>query len=132
MTSDEPVSWHGRNPGRQAGQWRPRCSGCFGEGDLVTQLGQLAGQLTSATLRIDPLSEVIPAQVVIRLGGIDDVVDDHQNRMRDRDRSLLLTDTPCQPPKLRAQIVILGAGSGPGGLNQRIGQPLIALRVRPE
>src|SRR5215216_4200089 len=103
----------------------PSCGEGF-EGDLVAEGLELGnGSLASAVgVAAD---EVVATKVgIVTIIG-EQMPGDHQDRVADRARRLLLANPAGQPPELRRQVGVAAAGRRPGAFGQHLTQPAVAL-----
>jgi len=88
---------------------------------------ELADEPVALAVGVGPAGEVVAAEVgVVAVVG-QQVTADDQDGVADRDGRLLLADPAGQPPELRGQVGLAGAGGGPGALGEDVGEPLVAV-----
>src|SRR5439155_1949931 len=92
-----------------------------------TEIFQALDVVTSQAFGLETVEEV-SAQVLVGRTFFEHMVEDHQNRVADRDQSALPAPASRQASVLRRQIGVLAVAGRPSGLQQAPFQPAIARR----
>src|SRR5215472_18246938 len=100
------------------------------EGHLKAKSFEAVDQIASEALGVQTV-EVGAAQIVIRPAIFEDVVDDLQNRMGQRNARTLLTAPRRQASESGCQKAVLGMARRLGRQHQRASQPTTPLRRPP-
>ena len=104
----------------RGGRW----GGLKGHGEA--KLFELGDETACSPFRILAFGEVVLTHVLIHLAGVEQVPDQLDQRVRDRDGRLVRSAAAGDLPVLRAEVAVLGACRGPARLEQRAAQPLVA------
>jgi hypothetical protein len=106
----------GRSPAWVVGRWG--VSGGGGEGDLVAELLELADEALGVGLGVGVPLEVVAPEVLVVDVVVQDVPDDHQHRVSDREDRLafaVLAEPAAEPAELGRQVRVAGPGGAPCG-----------------